>query len=546
MTTQPTSPRINPAKLLPADWRKDSDVLLIVGEGASQIAAPFVEFGLQRVITMYPDGINPEPPPGVATLACSRSELSSTVNLYPVPNPQRYATIRTPKCTLPMETTQAIQKMLERLVKRKRSNQVNVERLAPLWAVNGVKNLLPVAKNPMISDVGNAFSNVPLIIVGAGPSLSKNIQLLKEAQGKAIILCVNRALRSLQNAGIWPDLTINLEPQDVAAQFADIDLSQIDGVILAASSHPPLYELPSKHILSYCPNRLTEGWMFEPEVPAHEISSGGSVSCSALSVAIHWECSPIILVGQDLSFPGGAYYHSDGADGDAKAVFDESTQRWQLQDYSDDLAHTLSEKIKDDGLHFSGVDVPGYYGGTVPTSTDFAAFRAWFESTALDWKDRIPMYNCTEGGAFIGGMQHQPLSSVLETLPPRTVDVPEALKRISPPLEKRTHWATNRLTQMAKDLDDAITLSASCVQLAEKAGRKQSALQKFDQCQAQIRPILRRLPPLNLMTQKGIREAIVEGQQATTIKKSMLANRNLYSIIHDGCRQLRDAIPADD
>ena len=367
MTHSAQKPRLNPAKILPADWGKERDVLLIVGEGASDIAAPFVEYGLQRVITMYPDGIPVEPPPDGCALARSRSDLASFVNLYPMPHPQRYATIRTPGCSLPVATTQAIQNQLESLVKRKRSNQANVERLAPLWAINGVKNLKSVASNPMISDVGDAFSGIPLIIVGAGPSLEKNIHLLKEAQGKAIILCVNRALRSLQNAGIWPDLTINLEPQDVAAQFTGIDLSKIEGVILAASSHPPLYELPAKHLLSYCPNQVTEGWMFEPNVPAHEISSGGSVSCSALSVAIHWGCSPIILVGQDLSFPGGAYYHSDGADGNAKAVFDDTTQKWQLTDYSDDLAHTLSEKIKEDGLQFSGAEVPGYFGGMVPT-----------------------------------------------------------------------------------------------------------------------------------------------------------------------------------
>jgi hypothetical protein len=279
-------PGINPARLLPPEWDKARDVLLIVGEGASQIAAPFVQYGLKRVIIMYPDGITPDAPISGATSVSSRGEFTSIVNLYPMPHPQRYATIRTPGCSLTVQTTQAIQQLLANLVKRKRSNQASLERLAPLWATNGVRNLTAVASNPIITDIGDAFAGVPLIIVGAGPSLAKNIEHLKEAQDKAIILCVNRALRSLQNAGIQPDLTINLEPQDVAAQFDGIDLTDIHGVVLAASSHSPLYSLNAKHLISYCANQVGEGWMFDPSETVHEVPSGGSVSCSAMSVGL--------------------------------------------------------------------------------------------------------------------------------------------------------------------------------------------------------------------------------------------------------------------
>ena len=541
MNASPPSAAIDPAKLLPTDWSKERDVLLIVGEGASTIAQPFVEFGLERVITLYPDGVPSEPGPEKAHVAHSRSDLSSIVNLYPQPHPRRYATIRTPACSLPIETTNGIKELLQNLVKRKRSNQANVERLAPLWAINGTKNLQVLGANPLISDIGNAFANVPMIIVGAGPSLEKNIHLLKIAQEKAIILCVNRALRSLKNAGIVPDLTINLEPQDVAAQFKDVDIENIGGLVLASTSHPPLYNLPARRILSFCPNQATEGWMFPPSATPHEIASGGSVSCSALSVALFWQCSPIILVGQDLSFPGGSYYHADGADGEAKAIYDEANQQWILQGYSDDLAHTLADKVDKDGIRFSGATVPGYFGGTVPTSTDFAAFRAWFESTALDHGHHTPMFNCTEGGAFIDGMKHVPLSNVLDQLPPKTLDVTQLLKGL-PMHNDREHWATQRRREIIRDLKQAEELASRLVTLAPRAARKQGALHQFDQAQDEIRPILRRLPPVNLMTQKGIREAIAESKNARTIKQTMRANQNLYRVVLNACRQLLEAV----
>ena len=540
MNASPPSHAIDPAKLLPSDWNKACDVLLIVGEGAGSIAQPFVAYGLERVITMYPDGMEAEPGPETAQMARSRSELSSIVNLYPQPHPNRYATIRTPACTLPMDTTNGIKDLLQNLVKRKGSNQANVERLAPLWAINATKNLVAMNKNPLISDVGNAFANVPLIIVGAGPSLAKNIDQLKSAQDKAIILCVNRALRSLYNAGIVPDLTINLEPQDVAAQFEGVGLEKLSGILLASSSHPPLYQLPAQRILSFCPNQITEGWMFPPSVPQHEVSSGGSVSCSALSVGLFWKCSPIILVGQDLSFPGGAYYHSGGADGDAKAVYDEAKQEWILQGYSPDLAHTLADKVDADGIRFSGTTVPGYFGGTVPTSTDFAAFRAWFESTALDHGRHTSLFNCTEGGAFIGGMKHVPLSTVLSQLPEKSIAVDAVLKQITVPMN-RVDWATQCRINLVRDLKKAEELTSRLVVMAPKAARKPGLLRLFDQTQAEVRPILRRLPPVNLMTQKGIRSAIAEAQNARTIKQTMRANQNLYTVVRAACRKLLEA-----
>lgn len=55
------------------------------------------------------------------------------------------------------------------------------------------------------------LSDVPAIIVAAGPSLNKNVQELKRAKGKALILVVDAALRAVVNAGITPDLGITID-----------------------------------------------------------------------------------------------------------------------------------------------------------------------------------------------------------------------------------------------------------------------------------------------------------------------------------------------
>ena len=534
------SPQINPAALLPPDWDLAHDVLLIVGEGASAIAAPFVQYGLERVITMFPRPLQPEDAPEGASMACSRGDLSRIVNLYGEQHPRRYATIRTPRCSLDIATTNEIQSMLAQLVQRKNANQQSQDHLAPLWATNGLKNLPHVAKSPMVDDMRDAFRGVPIIIVGAGPSLAKNIDQLKAAQGKAIILCVNRALRSLQNAGVWPDFAINLEPQDVASQFVGIDLSRIPGLVLSVTSHPELFELEAPRILSFASNLDAEGWMFDSTDEVTEIVTGGSVSCSALSLGLMWGCDPIMLVGQDLSFPGGSYYHADGVDGATEAIFDEETKTWTLEGLSDDLSKLLKGRSEEFGLRFEGTEVPGYFGGTVPTSTDFAVFREWFEYTALDHKDQVSLLNCTEGGAFIKGMDHIPLSVALRDLPERPVNPADLLHtdRLDHLLAPRQARMMHRLETIQNGLRTAITQAEDCIVLIDRFTGGRDDMVRLQQAESVLQETLRTVKVLSLMDQAGIRQATAQGQAATSLAESLAASRTLYQFIVDDGRRL--------
>ncbi|MGB0641402.1 MAG: 6-hydroxymethylpterin diphosphokinase MptE-like protein, partial [Myxococcota bacterium] len=307
-------------QLLPHNWDRKHDVLLIVGEGAGALAAPFVQAGLERVIAMYPPPLKAESCPKNSCMVQTRQDLTRTINLLGGQRPRQFATIRTPGCSLDKPTTDGIAALLTSLIQRGETNQVAQDVLAPLWAENSIRNMPRIAQHPMVTDVQDSFRGMPLVIVGAGPSLQKNIHLVAELQERAIILGVNRTLTSLQNAGVWPDLAMALEAQDVGCHFNGIQAEQISALILAVTASPNLYDLPFPNLLSYSGNLEADSWMFSEADGVHEIPSGGSVSCSALSLGLLWGCDPIILLGQDLSFPGGEYYHAHGADGNTRAV----------------------------------------------------------------------------------------------------------------------------------------------------------------------------------------------------------------------------------
>ena len=160
------------------------------------------------------------------------------------------------------------------LLKRKPANEHIHMDLAPRWALNGFKNLARVGERPLVSDLKDDFTGVPMIIVGAGPSLAKNIEHLRSAQDKAIIVCVARALNSLQSAGIVPDFAISLDAIDVRSHFRDIRISEIPGLLLSMTSHPNLFELKHPGIITFSANTEAEGWMLDAEDELVETPTG--------------------------------------------------------------------------------------------------------------------------------------------------------------------------------------------------------------------------------------------------------------------------------
>ena len=67
-----------------------------------------------------------------------------------------------------------------------------------------IANLRPLVQDPGIITFKKRFQGRPALVIGAGPSLNKNIRLLKEARHKALLVAVDAALKPLLEAGITP------------------------------------------------------------------------------------------------------------------------------------------------------------------------------------------------------------------------------------------------------------------------------------------------------------------------------------------------------
>ncbi|EBD1906999.1 motility associated factor glycosyltransferase family protein, partial [Campylobacter jejuni] len=88
----------------------------------------------------------------------------------------------------------------------------------------------------ILSERKNKFDNT--IVVSAGPSLAKQLPLLKAYQDKAVIFCADGALSMLEKEGIVPDYVTNLDFTDLAMNFFQNKENKTSLNILSCATHP--------------------------------------------------------------------------------------------------------------------------------------------------------------------------------------------------------------------------------------------------------------------------------------------------------------------
>jgi 6-hydroxymethylpterin diphosphokinase MptE-like protein len=398
--------------MLPVVWDFEADVVVLIGPGLEPVAEVLGALGQRRIVIL--DGAGPAPGPAIAVT--SADEVAVAARMM-VPGPPSRVAVR---AALGVEraSVEALVEQLRGVIGDLRIHRNTVHAFSRTWLSQGAANLPAVARWPSIASVGARFAGVPMVIVAPGPSLANNVDQLRQLRGRAIITAFSHSLKPVLAAGVVPDLVITVDPQDVRYHFAGCDLSRIC-LVNAATVHPALFELPAQRFLTLSANCAIDDWIFDGLGEDAVVPGGGSVATSAFSLALKWGCDPIVFVGLDLSFSGGAYYVATSSDGAARARVDDHGVM-QVEGWSAGF-----QAMKAAGgpavARERALELPGWSGGRVPSSFMFSMFHRWFVEQ-LRGVSGVTVFNCTEGGAFIAGMDHRPLADVVPLLG-REVDV---------------------------------------------------------------------------------------------------------------------------
>lgn len=243
-----------------------------------------------------------------------------------------------------------------------------------------VENLPFVLQSPTLLNLlaalktRNATHNTA-IIVSTGPSLNKQLPLLKEIAPYATLFCIDASFPILAAHGIKPDLVFSLERVEATAKFyTDTPKEAQEGVIFAITSivHPKLHQAITRGIKQFSLRPFGYTSLFGLHAYGY-LGIGMSAANMAYELVVHARFVRCIFIGQDLSFGKDGHSHADGALYGA-----------------DEIAP------KEAG---SKVFIPAYGGrGVVETTRIWKLFLDFFEKDIYHTPYKLEVINATEGG----------------------------------------------------------------------------------------------------------------------------------------------------
>ncbi|EMC3801304.1 motility associated factor glycosyltransferase family protein, partial [Campylobacter coli] len=261
----------------------------------------------------------------------------------------------------------------------------------PLDALQGIEqfvyNLPQMITHPSYKELLSKRKNLSdtAIIVSTGPSLTKQLPLLKKYASKATIFCADSSYPILAKHDIKPDYVCMLERDEIVAECFNNDFGEFDKdivFIVKSVTHPHTIKYLQKNNRAFILVSTYASFIQYLKLDYFGyFNMGFSVAHMNFLLTIHLKYKNIILIGQDLAYAKDGQTHSQGF----------IHANLHNGDYERDLDK------------FSTTAYGG--NGKVQSSEIWTLFRHNFEKDIVNIKMNyhITTYNCTEGGARIEG-----------------------------------------------------------------------------------------------------------------------------------------------
>ncbi|EDO6772800.1 motility associated factor glycosyltransferase family protein [Campylobacter coli] len=290
----------------------------------------------------------------------------------------------------------------------------------PLDALQGIEqfvyNLPQMITHPSYKELLSKRKGISdtAIIVSTGPSLTKQLPLLKKYASKATIFCADSSYPILAKHDIKPDYVCMLERDEIVAECFNNDFGEFDKdivFIVKSVTHPHTIKYLQKNNRAFILVSTHASFIQYLKLDYFGyFNMGFSVAHMNFLLTIHLKYKNIILIGQDLAYAKDGQTHSQGF----------IHANLHNGDYERDLDK------------FSTTAYGG--NGKVQSSEIWTLFRHNFEKDIVNIKMNyhITTYNCTEGGARIEGTIEKPFLWACENLLDKDLNKPfEKLEPLS-------------------------------------------------------------------------------------------------------------------
>ncbi|EGK8231860.1 motility associated factor glycosyltransferase family protein [Campylobacter coli] len=285
----------------------------------------------------------------------------------------------------------------------------------PLDALQGIEqfvyNLPQMITHPSYKELLSKRKNLSdtAIIVSTGPSLTKQLPLLKKYASKATIFCADSSYPILAKHDIKPDYVLSLERIPLTSEFFNNDFGEFDKDIVfvcAGVVHPKTIEYLKNKTFIITQKVLAFPYYINLKNFCYA-AVGFSVAHMAYEFATHLSHKNIIFIGQDLAYAKDGFSH---------------TKDYKNLDKHE--GHFQRDKGKFQCLAYGG-------DGKAESSEVWTMFRFFLQDT-ISRNIISTTYNCTEGGARIEGTIEKPFLWACENLLDKDLNKPfEKLEPLS-------------------------------------------------------------------------------------------------------------------
>ena len=288
----------------------------------------------------------------------------------------------------PSETAQA-RAAVARIVAGVKANAVARRKFAGRYLLNTLQNLPSIADEGDASALFNLFSQIPAIVVAAGPSLDSTLAGIRALQGRAMIIAVDTAVRPLLAAGIHPHVAVSVDPSDINAQhltglppslMALVGEGSLDASVLPQFNGRTFAFRVSDH--------HPWPWLRKLGLDRGSLQAWGSVLTTAFDFAIKAGCNPVVFAGADLAYTRGLQYCRNTA----------YEPRWQHLETDAERAEAFKAYLAEKPHSLQ----PDVHGQPTITTREFMQFRDWIVARASAARDCVVL-NATGGGILHGG-----------------------------------------------------------------------------------------------------------------------------------------------
>lgn len=248
--------------------------------------------------------------------------------------------------------------------------------LAGEWLANAVDSLPMTLTGPQVDALTGCFSEGTALLAAAGPTLTKSLPMLRRMSAHCPVFAVGTAVKPLLAAGIVPDMVVCLDSDRTTTD--QIPEAGLETAFLAAaySTQPSLNTRFPSRTFSYSFSGLKgfNAWLEGGERKPPLLNVGGTVSLTAIDLALLTGCTTVILCGLDL------------------AMSDDGTTHAQDSVY--DGCRLAPEKL---------VEVSGNYRDKVLTTRQFSGYIRQMNAYLSDVSagGKVKFFNATTGGAML-------------------------------------------------------------------------------------------------------------------------------------------------